>query len=88
MAVNLTKYQDDLLKCWSEVVDDRNPTDWALFSYDGPTYDLKVISKGDGGIAEMAEDLNSSKIMYAFCRVKDPKTSLPKNVLINWVNRH
>ena len=46
MAVNLTKYQDDLLKCWSEVVDDRNPTDWALFSYDGPTYDLKVISKG------------------------------------------
>ncbi len=33
----------------------------------------------------MAEDLNSSKIMYAFCKVKDPKTSLPKNVLINWV---
>ena len=34
----------------------------------------------------MAEDLNSSKIMYAFCKVKDPKTSLPKNVLINWVS--
>ncbi|VVC36286.1 Hypothetical protein CINCED_3A023461 [Cinara cedri] len=32
----------------------------------------------------MKEDLNSSKIMYAFCRVLDPKTSLYKCVLINW----
>ena len=39
----------------------------------------------DGGITELAEDLNSCKIMYAFCRIKDPKTSLPKYVLINWV---
>jgi hypothetical protein len=38
-----------------------------------------------GGIEEMAEDLNSGKIMYAFCKVMDPKTSLPKCVLINWV---
>lgn len=35
----------------------------------------------------MKEDLNSSKIMYAFCRVLDPKTSLYKCVLINWVSK-
>lgn len=35
----------------------------------------------------MKEDLNSSKIMYAFCRVLDPKTSLYKCVLINWVGK-
>lgn len=32
----------------------------------------------------MIEDLNSGHIMYAFCRVVDTKTSLPKCVLINW----
>lgn len=32
----------------------------------------------------MIEDLNSGKIMYAFVKVSDPKTSLPKCVLINW----
>lgn len=32
----------------------------------------------------MIDDLNSGKIMYAFLKVNDPKTSLPKNVLINW----
>ena len=41
-----------------------------------------------GGIEEMTEDLNSGKIMYAFCKVMDPKTSLPKCVLINWVCEH
>ncbi|NXH18074.1 DBNL protein, partial [Bucco capensis] len=30
------------------------------------------------------EELNSGKVMYAFCRVKDPNSGLPKYVLINW----
>lgn len=45
---------------------------------------MKVVSKGSEGIEEMIEDLNSGKIMYAFVKVSDPKTSLPKCVLINW----
>lgn len=84
MTVNLEKYKDEMLDAWKEVVEDKSPNDWVLYTYAGQTYDLKVASKGDGGIDELAEDLNSSKIMYAFCRVNDPKTSLPKNVLINW----
>ena len=46
----------------------------------------KCLNLIDGGISELAEDLNSNKVMYGFCRVKDPKTSLPKYVLINWVS--
>lgn len=30
------------------------------------------------------EDLNSGKIMYCFMRISDPKTSIKKNILINW----
>lgn len=56
----------------------------ALFGYEGQTNDLKVVSKGSEGISEMIEDFNSGKIMYAFVKVDDPKTSLPKCVLINW----
>ncbi|XP_069678258.1 drebrin-like protein B [Periplaneta americana] len=84
MAINLMKYKDSLQAAWKDVVDDKSLTDWALFGYEGQTNDLKVVSKGAGGIEEMTEDLNSGKIMYAFCKVIDPKTSLPKCVLINW----
>ncbi|KAJ9598523.1 hypothetical protein L9F63_010794, partial [Diploptera punctata] len=84
MAINLTKYKESLQAAWKEVVDDKTTTNWALFGYEGQSNDLKVVSKGAGGIEEMTEDLNSGKIMYAFCKVMDPKTSLPKCVLINW----
>lgn len=56
----------------------------ALFGYEGNSNDLKVVGSGAGGIEEMTEDLNSGKIMYAFLKVNDPKTSLAKYVLVNW----
>lgn len=56
----------------------------ALFGYEGQSNDLKLVEKGNGGIEEMTEELNSGKIMYAFLKVNDPKTSLAKYVLINW----
>lgn len=39
----------------------------------------------DGGLEELVEELNSGKVMYAFCRVQDPNSGLPKFVLVNWV---
>lgn len=43
------------------------------------------VPTAEGGLEEMVEELNSGKVMYAFCRVKDPNSGLPKFVLINWV---
>ena len=49
---------------------------------------MNIIVTGDGGLEELTEDFNPSKIQYAFLKVEDPKTSLPKFVLINWQVRH
>lgn len=84
MAINLTKYRNELLDAWKDVVDDKTPNNWALFGYERQTNDLQVIGKGDGGLEELADEFNSGKIMYAFCRVADPNTELPKLVFINW----
>lgn len=56
----------------------------ALFGYEGQTNDLKLVASGDGGVAELCDDLNSGKIMYAFVRIEDPKTGLKKFLLVNW----
>ena len=45
-----------------------------------------MVGSGNGGLEEMIDELNGGHIMYAFCRVIDTKTSLPKCVLINWVS--
>lgn len=47
-----------------------------------------VCAFADGGLEELVEELNSGKVMYAFCRVQDPNSGLPKFVLINWVRDH
>uniref|UniRef100_A0A673T885 Drebrin-like protein n=1 Tax=Suricata suricatta TaxID=37032 RepID=A0A673T885_SURSU len=56
----------------------------ALFTYEGNSNDIRVAGTGEGGLEEMVEELNSGKVMYGFCRVKDPNSGLPKFVLINW----
>ncbi|XP_023373496.1 drebrin-like protein isoform X2 [Otolemur garnettii] len=68
---------------WREtVVNPRSPK--ALFTYEGNSNDIRVAGTGEGGLDEMVEELNSGKVMYGFCRVKDPNSGLPKFVLINW----
>ncbi|KAI1900812.1 hypothetical protein AGOR_G00053720 [Albula goreensis] len=84
MAVNLSKNGPALTAAYKEVVDEKSDTNWALFTYEGNTNDIRLAEKGDGGLEELVEELNSGKVMYAFCRVKDPNSGLPKYVLINW----
>ncbi|XP_056232835.1 drebrin-like b isoform X5 [Seriola aureovittata] len=84
MAVNLSKNGPALTAAYKEVVDEKSNTDWALFTYEGNSNDIRLAEKGDGGLEELVEELNSGKVMYAFCRVQDPNSGLPKYVLINW----
>ena len=83
-AINLQKHGAEMQKALKSVRDPKNSTDWALFGYDGKTFDLKVVETGEDGIEEMVNDLNASKILYGFMRVKDPKSGLPKYVFLHW----
>ncbi|KAM8743391.1 drebrin-like a isoform 2-T2 [Acanthopagrus schlegelii] len=84
MAVNLSKNGPELMAAYKEVVDGKSDTNWVLFTYEGNSNDIRLAEKGDGGLEEMVEELSSGKVMYAFCRVQDPNSGLPKYVLINW----
>jgi hypothetical protein len=45
---------------------------------------LILIWPTEGELAELIEEFNEGRIQFAFVRVKDPNTGLPKNVLIAW----
>ncbi|XP_068130854.1 drebrin-like protein [Hyperolius riggenbachi] len=84
MAVNLSKNGAALQAAYRDVVDGKTKTNWALYTYEGNSNDIRLAGTGDGGLEELVDDLSSGKIMYAFCRVQDPNSGLPKYVLINW----
>lgn len=68
---------------------------WAVFSVKAPLANafaadsgkesvLSVQTTGEGELADLIEDFSDGRIQFAFVKVKDPNTTLPKNVLIAW----
>lgn len=69
---------------------------WAVFAVSTPLVSafqqdtgnkesiLKVQSSGEGELTELIEEFSEGRIQFAFVKVKDPNTGLPKNVLIGW----
>jgi hypothetical protein len=40
----------------------------------------------EGELLDLIEDLSEGRVQFAFVKVKDPNTTLPKYVLIGWVS--
>ena len=45
---------------------------------------MLTYSFADGELADLVEDFSEGRIQYAFAKVKDPNSGLPKHVLIAW----
>ncbi|KAJ4372116.1 actin binding protein [Neocucurbitaria cava] len=57
----------------------------SAFQHDGGKESvLKVQSTGEGELLDLVDEFSDGRIQFAFVKVKDPNTSLPKNVLIAW----
>jgi hypothetical protein len=53
MSVNLNKNKAAILDAWKKVTANEDGYDWALFGYEGKSYDLKVVSeKSENSFAE------------------------------------
>ncbi|KAI9927326.1 hypothetical protein ASPWEDRAFT_122156 [Aspergillus wentii DTO 134E9] len=69
---------------------------WAVFSVSTPLVNvfqqdtgnkesvLKVQSTGEGELTDLIEEFSEGKVQFAYVKVTDPNTQLPKNVLIAW----
>lgn len=57
----------------------------SAFQHDGGKESvLKVQSTGEGELHDLIEEFSDGRIQFAFVKVKDPNTTLPKCVLIAW----
>ncbi|KAJ3558512.1 hypothetical protein NM688_g880 [Phlebia brevispora] len=83
MSLQVNLASRDLAQAYQDVLNARG-IDWALFTYEKGTNDLKVQGTGSGGLEELEEEFSDGRMQYAFVRVKDPNSELPKFVQINW----
>ncbi|KAF2731295.1 hypothetical protein EJ04DRAFT_499032 [Polyplosphaeria fusca] len=68
---------------------------WAVFTVAAPLVSafqqdggkesvLKVQSSGEGELVDLTDEFSDGRIQFAFVKIKDPNTTLPKNALIAW----
>ncbi|XP_075398141.1 drebrin isoform X1 [Tenrec ecaudatus] len=84
-GVSFSGHRLELLAAYEEVIREESAADWALYTYEDGSDDLKLAASGEGGLQELSGHFENQKVMYGFCSVKDPQAALPKYVLINWV---
>jgi hypothetical protein len=44
-----------------------------------------LLTNAEGELLDLIDEFSDGRIQFAFVKVKDPNSSLPKNVLIAWV---
>ncbi|KAI9831410.1 MAG: hypothetical protein M1826_003583 [Phylliscum demangeonii] len=69
---------------------------WAIYSVSAPLVNafqkdssgkesiLKVQSTGEGELESLVDEFSDGRIQFAFAKVRDPNSGLPKNVLLGW----
>ncbi|KAI8636889.1 hypothetical protein BD408DRAFT_425418 [Parasitella parasitica] len=82
--VNFTTHGAKLKDAYEAVVSQTNDTNWLIYAYDKGTYDLRVQQTGDGGLEELNDEFSDGKVQFAYTKVIDPNTELPKFVFIGW----
>ncbi|KIK69805.1 hypothetical protein GYMLUDRAFT_143745, partial [Collybiopsis luxurians FD-317 M1] len=87
MSLQLT--DPSIRSTYLDIINSSSDIDWAIYTTSfspapsGPS-SLKVQSTGSGGLSELEDEFYDGRIQYAFARVTDPGSQLPKFVLINW----
>ncbi|KAK5130894.1 hypothetical protein LTR08_001557 [Meristemomyces frigidus] len=73
----------------------RTSGQWAVYTVQAPLVSafqqesgkesvLKVQTTGDGELLDLIDEFSDGRIQFAFVKVKDPNSGLPKSVLIAW----
>ncbi|KAI7876445.1 hypothetical protein K492DRAFT_210329 [Lichtheimia hyalospora FSU 10163] len=82
--VNFSTHGKEINEALQAVLNDNDASNWLVLAYDKGTNDLRLQGTGDGGLEELNDEFFDGKMQYAYTRVIDPNTELPKYVFIAW----
>jgi hypothetical protein len=84
MSLQVNLSSPKINEAYQGVINARGGFDWLILTYEKGSNDLKVQATGNDGLEGLEEEFSDGRIQYAFARVKDPNSGLPKFVQINW----
>ena len=77
MSLQVNLSSRELSQAYQDVVN-ANGIDWAIFTYDKGTNDLKVQATGDGGLEELQEEFSDGRyVAISLCPCSSCEACLP-----------
>ena len=75
MSLQVNLSSRELTQAYQDVVNARG-IDWAIFTYDKGSNDLKVQATGDGGLEELQEEFSDGRSAISSCLTSPPQLTL------------
>ncbi|KAI9503801.1 hypothetical protein BX070DRAFT_224544 [Coemansia spiralis] len=85
--LDLSAHASEITSTHKSILNNDPNTSWALYGFERGGNVLNVQAQGGHGLEELAEEFDDGKVQFAFARVEDPNTRLPKFVFISWCGR-
>jgi hypothetical protein len=60
MSLQISLSSREIAQAYQDIIHG-NGIDWAIFTYEGGTNDLKVQAKGDGGLEELEDEFSDGR---------------------------
>ncbi|KAJ1869961.1 actin binding protein [Coemansia sp. RSA 486] len=82
--LDLSAHAGEIASTHQRILSNDSSISWAVYGFDRGGVALNVQTEGNGPLDELSEEFDDGKVQFAFVRVQDPNTQLPKFVFISW----
>jgi len=73
----------EVKNAYDSILSGESTFEWALFGYENGSNEIELVDSGSG-LDKLCEDFDDDEYQYAFARVIDPNSKLPRFVFISW----
>eukprot|EP00833_Pecoramyces_ruminatium_P005447 jgi/Orpsp1_1/1179479/evm.model.c7180000069482.1 len=83
MSVSFSANGKEVKRAYDSILNGDSTFEWALYGYEDGTNEIELVDSGSG-LEKLCEEFDEDEYQYAFARVTDPNTNLPRFVFISW----
>lgn len=83
MAVSFSANGKEVKSAYDSILSGESTYEWALYGYQDGTNEIELVDSGSG-LEKLCDEFDEEEYQYAFARVIDPNSNLPRFVFISW----
>jgi len=82
-SVSFSANGKEVKNAYDSIISGESTFEWALYGYEDGSNEIELVDSGNG-LQQLCDEFDEEEYQYAFARVTDPNTKLPRFVFISW----